>query len=53
MNPTYEENLPRASCDVTRCHIYIVNDVSIQIDGVTHVGVTWTPYDDHGPSRLV
>jgi len=38
MNPTYQEGLPRVSHYVTGHHICIIDNVHVQIDGVTQVG---------------
>lgn len=52
MNLTYKEICSsQVSRYMTKCHICRVGVVHIKIDGVIHVELIWTPYQDHYPCR--
>ncbi|XP_068504193.1 protein MAIN-LIKE 2-like [Phaseolus vulgaris] len=51
INPSYDEVHPRVARYIVALHICVVGDVRLQLDGVTHDDIIWTPYEDHRLSR--
>ncbi|XP_068471118.1 uncharacterized protein [Phaseolus vulgaris] len=47
INPSYDEVHPRATRYIVAHQICTVGDVWVQLDGVTHDDIIWTPYEDH------
>ncbi|XP_068498257.1 protein MAINTENANCE OF MERISTEMS-like [Phaseolus vulgaris] len=52
INPSYDEVHPRAARYIVAHQICAVGDVRVQLDGLTHDDVIWTPYEDHRLNRL-
>jgi len=51
INPSYDEVHPWATRYIVAHHICVVGDVRVQLDGLTHDEVIWTPYEDHRLSK--
>jgi len=51
INPSYDEVHLRATPYIVAHQICAVGDVRVQLDGVTHDDIIWTPYEDHRLSR--
>ncbi|XP_068471911.1 protein MAIN-LIKE 1-like [Phaseolus vulgaris] len=51
INPSYDDVHPRAARYIVAHQICAVGDVRVQLDGVTHHDIIWTPYEDHRLSR--
>ena len=51
INPSYDEVHPRVARYIVDHQICAVGDVRVQLDGLTHDDVIWTPYEDHKLSR--
>jgi len=51
INSPYNEVHPRATQYIVAYQIGVVGDVPVQLDGLTHDDLIWTPYEDHKLSR--
>ncbi|XP_068498074.1 uncharacterized protein [Phaseolus vulgaris] len=51
INPSYDDVHPRAARYIVALQICTVGDMRVQLDGVTHDDIIWTPYEDHRLSR--
>ena len=51
INPSYDEVHPRKTRYIIAHQICVVGNVRVQLDGLTHDDVIWTPYEDYRLSR--
>jgi len=51
INHSYDEVHLRTTRYIVAHQICVVSDVRVQLDGITHYEIIWTPYEDHKLSR--